>query len=878
MTKLRLHRNGPYMALKKCKPYLAGLSFLTLAILAVASIALFKASDAIGESVLPEQVLETLENALTNHRAELSNQRSQMEALAHLKDTIQKEIDNSEYENIEHKQLLLVPQVRIESLENALINNRQAYRALAKRLSRLQRYCIGPTGSIKKIDDNADLARKRMAEIKQSPLPDAKKKVLEASLQGLIQVLEKRGQLLNSQLQICENVSSQVNAALEEKKSLDVKLEAQLKRREKVSVFTPSKDYQEGFGNALREELSFFETRFKTLLSPHTWRSQWNQIKAGSLSQWLLFSVWLTLIVFINIRLQAILQRIQKNCDETKRYYRGLTIFLLRRSFLYLGLAILFGTYGAMHSPLFSIGLGRFLSNTFLVLLFTRWGLDYLKYAYPNPSTTLQSFVSSSLKRLIRFLRVIAIALFLLIWMVGINSLLVKLMQDTLLVVLIIWTWTFWGRINPAEAEAVRKGRPAPYRRWIMPIRAWSYLLIGSSLFISILGYHDLAEHWFSAWIKTTALLFWGWIARRAIKEWQSDLKQQMSETDKSPLKESSYQLQKAAILISRLAWYYGMAVGMIWAWDRSGELMSKVRLFYDLSFTIGSINISIRGIVHTIIILLLAHVAVQIGKSLIKERVLDKKILERGFKDSILKAIGYMGWGGGIILALASLGVDATSLAVIFGALSVGIGIGLQNIFNNFVSGLILLFERPIQVGDMLEINGVWAEVKKINVRATVVQTLDNASLIIPNSEFISKQVTNWSFKDARTRHNIDVGVAYGSDIDLVEKTLLEIAKNDPKVLYYPKPDVVFVDHAASSMLFRLRIWIYIADYWGVLSRIRSGIDRRFRELSVEIAFPQQDVHLRTIPKEITPSAFSDDLNGNTLRPRPTAPDGSDA
>jgi small-conductance mechanosensitive channel len=201
--------------------------------------------------------------------------------------------------------------------------------------------------------------------------------------------------------------------------------------------------------------------------------------------------------------------------------------------------------------------------------------------------------------------------------------------------------------------------------------------------------------------------------------------------------------------------------------------------------------------------------------------------------------------------VTLGILGVNATSLAVVFGALSIGIGFGLQNIFNNFISGLILLFERPIQVGDYVEVGGLWAEVKQINVRATVVQTFDNASVIIPNSDFISQQVTNWSFKDQRMRRNIEVGVAYGSDIDLVEQTLVDIVKDHRRVLKYPKPEVLFIDHADSALIFRLRIWVHVDDFWSVPSKIRFDIDRRFRELGIEIAFPQRDLHIRSMPEK---------------------------
>jgi small-conductance mechanosensitive channel len=198
----------------------------------------------------------------------------------------------------------------------------------------------------------------------------------------------------------------------------------------------------------------------------------------------------------------------------------------------------------------------------------------------------------------------------------------------------------------------------------------------------------------------------------------------------------------------------------------------------------------------------------------------------------------------------------------VVFGGLSIGIGFGMQTIFNNFFSGLILLFERPIQVGDILEVNGLRAKVKKINVRATVVQTFDNASVIIPNSVLVSEQVTNWSLKDKRIRRRIQVGVAYGSNIDLVQNTLLEIARERSDVLKYPRPQVIFLDHAASALIFELRVWVGVDDYWMVPSQIRNEIDRRFGELGIEIAFPQMDVHIRSLPAGVAPSALTEDSN----------------
>ena len=149
------------------------------------------------------------------------------------------------------------------------------------------------------------------------------------------------------------------------------------------------------------------------------------------------------------------------------------------------------------------------------------------------------------------------------------------------------------------------------------------------------------------------------------------------------------------------------------------------------------------------------------------------------------------------------------------------------------------------------MEIQGVWGTVKKINVRATLVQTFDNASLIIPNSEFISSQVTNWSFKEPSLRRKVSVGVAYGSDIERVRQTLLEIVNQTKNVLKKPKPDVIFDDHGDSALIFILRYWTTIDYYYTTSTDIRFAMDRLFRERNIEIAFPQRDLHIRSTPKE---------------------------
>jgi small-conductance mechanosensitive channel len=262
---------------------------------------------------------------------------------------------------------------------------------------------------------------------------------------------------------------------------------------------------------------------------------------------------------------------------------------------------------------------------------------------------------------------------------------------------------------------------------------------------------------------------------------------------------------------------------------------------------SIGEIRFSFMNVINAIIVIVLTQTLARFWRFVLKEKILPDSGMSSGLQDSITMISVYAVWAFGIMLSLHTFGMGTTTLALAFGALGIGLGFGLQNIFNNFISGIILLFERPIQVGDDVEINGIWATVKKINVRATVVQTYDNASIIIPNSEFISSQVTNWSFKDKRLRRNIDVGVAYGSDIELVRKTMLEIADKTQKVYKQPKPDLIFKDFGDSALIFRLRVWTDIDNMFKVETAIRFEIDRLFKERNIVIAFPQRDVHLFT-------------------------------
>ncbi len=271
------------------------------------------------------------------------------------------------------------------------------------------------------------------------------------------------------------------------------------------------------------------------------------------------------------------------------------------------------------------------------------------------------------------------------------------------------------------------------------------------------------------------------------------------------------------------------------------------------LGFTLFSINqtpITVLSLVLFVLVLTISFFITKFFNFFILRRLLLRFGVDQGVRFTLQRINFYLMMSIGTIIAFQFIGIDLSGLAVIFGMLSVGIGFGLQNVTSNFVSGLILLLERPIKIGDRVMVGQTEGDVQDINIRSTTIRSLDNVSIIVPNSDFISSKVVNWSYGDTRVRINIEVGVSYDSDLDLVLNTLLEIAKAHPQVLSSPEPDVLFDSFGDSAWNLRLRVWLaFPKDHHKVRSDLNIAIVRKFRERAIEIPFPQQDIHVRSIP-----------------------------
>ncbi|HAV64190.1 MAG TPA: mechanosensitive ion channel protein MscS [Verrucomicrobiales bacterium] len=229
--------------------------------------------------------------------------------------------------------------------------------------------------------------------------------------------------------------------------------------------------------------------------------------------------------------------------------------------------------------------------------------------------------------------------------------------------------------------------------------------------------------------------------------------------------------------------------------------------------------------------------------------RVLSRTRMQPSLQYAIGRIVGYVVIAFGLFVALQTVGLNLSSLAIFAGAIGVGVGFGLQNIVSNFMSGLIILAERPIAQGDYVDVGGVGGRVREINLRSTTVVTNDNISIIVPNSEFISNTVTNFSHGDPKIRVRLPIGIAYGSDVQKFRKGMIEIAKANSDVLPEPEPVVFFIGFGESSLDFELAVWADDQAFRPLRfkSALYYAIEAKLRELEIEIPFPQRDLHIRT-------------------------------
>jgi small-conductance mechanosensitive channel len=280
--------------------------------------------------------------------------------------------------------------------------------------------------------------------------------------------------------------------------------------------------------------------------------------------------------------------------------------------------------------------------------------------------------------------------------------------------------------------------------------------------------------------------------------------------------------------------------------------LSDGVKRFLDWPlFQLGKVPVTLIFLVKCAVFLLALAFVTRLGKRFLKTEILAHTNIEVGQRYAIVRAVGYFIFLLGLIIGLESAGLDLRSLLVVGGALGIGIGFGLQNIVANFVAGLVILWEQPVKLGDIIDVSGTIGEVVKIGARGTWVRTLDNEIIIVPNSEFTNNKVTNWTANDKTVRFSIPVGVGCDSDLVGVRDLLEEIALRNPEVLRDPPPRAFLRAFGDSTINFDLRVSSQSGTQhpWQLQSDLMIEIARVFRERKIDMPFPQQDIHVRSMP-----------------------------
>ena len=291
---------------------------------------------------------------------------------------------------------------------------------------------------------------------------------------------------------------------------------------------------------------------------------------------------------------------------------------------------------------------------------------------------------------------------------------------------------------------------------------------------------------------------------------------------------------------------------------DNGGLELIKIILTYPL-IKMGESSLTLQSLLILGILFVLVIVIEKIVRERVIMRIFEKTDFPESLEYGIARILGYIFMVIGFYTAFQVVGIDLSSLTIIAGGISVGVGFGLQNIINNFVSGIIIFAEQPIAIGDRIEVSGIAGRVEKISLRSTMVVTSDNITMIVPNADFISQTVTNWSYSDPKVRIRISVGVAYGTDPREVERLLLEVADEDNRTLKDPEPSIIFRAFGANSLDFELAAWTkeMTTQPTSYISAMNFAIEKKLREHGVEIPFPQRDLHIRSGVMEIKKAAY---------------------
>lgn len=378
-------------------------------------------------------------------------------------------------------------------------------------------------------------------------------------------------------------------------------------------------------------------------------------------------------------------------------------------------------------------------------------------------------------------------------------------------------------------------------------------VFVGAAVIVQIAGFSNLADYMMHALLST---VFMGIVATLLLQLGNGGVELLLTRPFFSRhhfFRVFGRELEARLKRLMGIAVWGATLLGLFQIWGVYASFGQAWEKIVDFQFSFGDLKLSLGLILQAALLLYLTFSISWFLRAFLEAEVFPRRQMERGFGEAVKRLCHYVIVFIGFMIALGVVGIDLTNLAVMTGALGIGIGFGLQNIVNNFVSGLMLLFERPFEVGDVVVIGQDMGTVRSIGLRSTVIQTVDRADLIVPNSQFISGMVTNWTHSDRVARIRIPVGVAYGSDVAKVLGLLKKIGESEPRVIKDPAPTALFLGFGESALDFELHVWVSnVREQLMVRSSLCQAIVERLGEAGVELPSPQRELHVRSIDETI--------------------------
>ncbi len=813
-----------------------------------------------------QNLMSSIEATIRSERETVDQLERQMEQAEAAEKEFGAEINAYNLQLSAHGNLLLSRDTPIEELERAWSAHQAAASAMTEKLAALKTRREAVAQSLKATEEQYELNQKQLIEMGSQGGDGTRTQAQVERFQVLIRLLTEKLKHFETLDERYARRMAQLKEVIEAYRDFSGRFEQEITSRRKDALFKRKDTLLSFFDwQVLHGTIDQLRRQAEGLLTRTFWVEQFQATgpirPAVVISAAMLF--FLTL--FLTCRLRRYAERLDQSHRMAERYpWRSIALLLLGRSLPLLGATLFLYGYTHIRGYYTTVPLVQSLLGCLVAWLLTRWMIGAVRLWNERRTPPIPDLLVRRLTGLFLGIRLFIIAYLALAWLIGKANILLLLGRIVFLVSLIIWGTRFWHHLRRTDPDAeriirlfaiFRRRRPpsdpeasdpgSARRIWIKTaILAAADVFVIGAVILEIAGYGSLSTYWMVSWGWTLVVIFWGGILLGALREAERIGRETAYYGPVDLPARPSDPFRWLVLKMSWIAWAALLILAILFVWGAKRVVILSAFRVLNQPLPIGDLQLSLSGLIWAVVVILFTHAVASLWKNTLSIRIFADSGLESGLKSSITVITVYLLWGFGILLALNVVGVSTTSMAVAFGALGIGLGFGLQNIFSNFVSGIILLFERPIQVGDAVEVNGIWGEVKRINVRSTVVQTYDNAALIIPNSDFISSQVTNWSFKDVRIRRIISVGVAYGSDVESVKRVLLEIPDTIPNVLKYPRPYVLFTHFGDSSLDFELRLWTDIDNMLTVDSMVRFEINRRFREAGIQIPFPQRDVH----------------------------------